>query len=354
MFCICVCVLWRFARAVTVVYVYVSMWYSFERVAGVVCVDEPPLKSTKRENCFCGLRTVAPNQKPQPETQNTSQTLSKIRKKSVQSKYLNSPLSAETPKASWQIAPSQPIRAIGVVSPRTLALGVGAQVSDRQQNNKLAPKNTTNNGFGSIDWIRVCSQVLCVVCVSYVGALRRRNKRRAASGGRATWQIVAGGCAVCQTRLGECAENSFVFVNCDARDVVLTLLTQVYAAYTDGCVRVWSNGEWKGSYRGHKATVLCLEIVGLVLPLWFWILFVDFISISQRFFVCLFVLLFLLTCEISREMFTGSADQVGFFFFFFFFFFFCLFIFLSNPKNLNNKFIYFFYLSFVIFAFFSK
>jgi WD40 repeat protein len=46
----------------------------------------------------------------------------------------------------------------------------------------------------------------------------------------------------------------------------------VYAGYTDGCVRVWKDGEWKGSYRGHQGTVLCLTIVG-------------------------------------REMFTGSKDQ---------------------------------------------
>lgn len=46
----------------------------------------------------------------------------------------------------------------------------------------------------------------------------------------------------------------------------------MYACYTDGCVRVWKDGEWKGSYRGHSATVLCLTIVG-------------------------------------REMFTGSKDQ---------------------------------------------
>jgi WD40 repeat protein len=46
----------------------------------------------------------------------------------------------------------------------------------------------------------------------------------------------------------------------------------VYAGYTDGCVRVWKDGEWKGSYRGHQGTVLCMTIVG-------------------------------------REMFTGSKDQ---------------------------------------------
>jgi WD40 repeat protein len=36
----------------------------------------------------------------------------------------------------------------------------------------------------------------------------------------------------------------------------------VYAGYTDGCVRVWRNGEWKGSYRGHQGTVLSLALVG--------------------------------------------------------------------------------------------
>lgn len=46
----------------------------------------------------------------------------------------------------------------------------------------------------------------------------------------------------------------------------------VYAGYTDGCVRVWKDGEWKGSYRGHQGTVLSLTVVG-------------------------------------REMFTGSKDQ---------------------------------------------